>query len=155
MRSQCRLKVRWQKLQDSPGASDVPLSVLQSSRRADCSGVGGAGVRVLSRLLPEVAGVFESACSSITDELSLVGMLVESKAGSSSSEGGSVVRRYGACITGLTSSSKAKGLKEEESEKSRESPNLDNDEVQRNEEEIKRRKGEDYVGLRPRLVFDM
>ena len=59
--------------------------------------------------------------------------------------------RYGACITGLTSSSKAKGLKEEESETSRESPNLVNDEVQCEERGMKRRKGEDYGRLRRRL----
>ena len=58
--------------------------------------------------------------------------------------------RYGACITGLTSSSKAKGLREE-SETSRESPNLVNDEVQCGEREMKRRKGEDYGRLRRRL----
>jgi len=111
------------------------LFVLSFSRLINCSGVGETDGWLSLRLPLEVVGVVEYDCSSITDELSLS---VGAKAGVSSSEVGSAIR-YGACITGLTSSSKTNGLKEEESEKSRESPNLDDDEVQLNEEEIKRR----------------
>ena len=143
LRSQCRLKVISQKLQDSLYTSSVVFSPVVIG----CSRGGETGGRLSSRLYPGVAGVFESACSSITDELSLS---VGAKAEVSSSEIGSAVR-YGACITGLISSSKTNGLKEEESEKSRESPNLDSEEAQLVEEEIKRGKGEDYKGLRPRL----
>ena len=58
--------------------------------------------------------------------------------------------RYGACITGLMSSSKANGLNEE-FETSRESPNLVNDEAECGGGEIKVGNGEDYDGLRRRL----
>jgi len=119
LRSQCRLKVCSQELQDSLGASHIALSILRSSKRTNCSGVGETGSRRSSRLLPEVAGVSKNDCSSSKDDLSLsVGV----KTSSSPSEASSVVR-YGACITGLTSSSKKNGLKEGES------PNLDDDEV--------------------------
>lgn len=133
LRSQCRLKVRSQKLQISSWASYVVLSELLRSGLVGSSVGDEAGGWLLSGLSPGVAGVFENDCSSITDEPSLSEW---SKAGSSSSEVELMVR-YGACITGLISSSKANGQKTEV-ETLRESPNLD-DEVQLNEEVIKRR----------------
>ena len=84
---------------------------------------------------------------------SLLLLSTSSGVGSSSSGAGLLVR-YRACITGLMSSSKANGQKTEV-ETSRESPNLVYDKVQCGGREIERTKGEDYVGLRPRLVVEM
>jgi len=147
LRSQCRLKVASQNLQDSSCAPVMLISVLLSSERIEGPGEGEIGGWLWSRLFPEVAGVFENDCSPATHESLLS---TEPGAGVFSS-GMKLVVRYGACITGLTSSWKANGLKKKESETSRESPNLDNDEVQCGGREIKGRKGEDYDRLRRRL----
>lgn len=150
--------------------------MLLCSARVDCSESGEVDERLLSRLLsgvvglfgddsssttneslsskllPEVAGVIEWNCSWDINELFL---LFLSKIGAGIPFSGVVLlRRYGVCITGFRSFSKAKGLKEEtESESSRGSPNLENDELKCDGRVIRRGKGEDYVGLRPRLAI--
>lgn len=141
------MKLPLQKLQDNSCVFSVLLLLLLlSSGRVDCLGGGGVDGKLLSRLLLKVVGVFEFDCSSSVDEL----LLSSNIGGGNSSARVIFLVRYGACITGLIFNSKANGLKEE-TETSRESPNLENDEVQCDGREIKSRKGEDYTGLRPRL----
>jgi hypothetical protein len=144
------------------------------SDRGDCSGSGEVDERLLPRLLSEAGGLLEYDCSSTIDELlssrllpevagvveydcswDITDLLISSKLGAGISFSGPVMlRRYGACITGFNFSSKAKGLKQGMGgESSRESPNLENDEVKYDGGVIRRGKGEDYVSLRPRLAM--
>ena len=113
--------------------------MLLCSERIDCSESGEVDERLLLRLLPEAGELFEYDCSSTTDEpLSsrllpeVAGafewscselLLLSSKVGADISLSEMVLLfpnicmslspRRCACITGLKSFSKAKGLKEE------------------------------------------
>ena len=138
LRSQCRLKANSQKRQESSCASFV----LISSGCAHCSVGGELDCWPSSKPTSAVPDVSNN-CSPIVEEL-----LLSTGVGMSSSGVESPIR-YGACITGLMSNSKANGSKTLEAERRRHCTY--EDEALRERSEMERRKGEDYVGLRRQL----